>query len=71
MILAFTTTNMLVFYCSFEAVLIPTFFLIGVFGSSPTRVPASYRLVLFTTVGSILILLSMVIMYSAVGSLNF
>lgn len=71
MIVAFVTTNLLVFYCAFEAVLIPTFFLVGVFGSSPSRVPAAFRLFLFTVAGSVLLLLTMVVLYSFTGTFNF
>lgn len=71
MVIAFITTNMLVFYCAFEGVLIPTFFLVGVFGSSPSRVPAAMRLFLFTVVGSVFFLLAAVVLYSFTGTFNF
>lgn len=71
MVIAFTTTNLLVFYCAFEAVLIPTFFLIGAFGSSASRVPAAMRLFLFTVVGSIFFLVALVYLYAAAGTYNY
>lgn len=71
MILAFTTTNMLVFYCAFEGVLIPTFFLVGAFGAGSARIPAAMRLFLFTVAGSVLFLVALAIAYSYAGTFNF
>jgi NADH-quinone oxidoreductase subunit M len=53
----FCSLDLLVFYLLFEAVLIPMFFIVGIFGSRERKVRASYLLFLYTLVSSILLLL--------------
>lgn len=52
-ILAFTTIDLILFYISFESVLIPLFFLVGIFGSRERRIKAAYYLMFYTLFGSI------------------
>ena len=51
----FCSLDLLVFYLLFEAVLIPMFFIVGIFGSRERKVRASYLLFLYTLVSSILL----------------
>ena len=67
----FTTLDLLLFYIFFEAILIPFFILIGIYGSRVRKIHASYMLFFYTIAGSILMLLSILYIYIHVGTLNF
>ncbi|RYE13882.1 MAG: NADH-quinone oxidoreductase subunit M, partial [Rickettsiales bacterium] len=70
---AFVTFDFVVFYALFESVLIPMFFLIGGTGSGATvfRTSAAYRLFIYTLAGSVLMLLSVIVLYLENGTLNW
>jgi NADH:ubiquinone oxidoreductase subunit 4 (chain M) len=55
--------------CVFEAVLIPMFFIIGIWGGKH-RVYATFKLFLYTLTGSLLFLLGLVYIYSIFGTFN-
>jgi len=67
MIGMFCAMDMVVFYIFFEAVLIPMFLIIGVWGG-PRRVYASFKFFLYTLAGSVLMLLAIMAMYFDAGS---
>ncbi|NQV84747.1 MAG: NADH-quinone oxidoreductase subunit M, partial [Rhodospirillales bacterium] len=67
MIGMFCAMDMVVFYIFFEAVLIPMFLIIGVWGG-PRRVYASFKFFLYTLLGSVLMLLAIMAMYIETGS---
>ncbi|MBC8339467.1 MAG: NADH-quinone oxidoreductase subunit M [Rhodospirillales bacterium] len=67
MIGMFCAMDMVVFYIFFEAVLIPMFLIIGVWGG-PRRVYASFKFFLYTLLGSVLMLLAIMAMYFDSGS---
>ncbi|MBT7941767.1 MAG: NADH-quinone oxidoreductase subunit M [Alphaproteobacteria bacterium] len=67
MIGMFCAMDMVVFYIFFEAVLIPMFLIIGVWGG-PRRVYASFKFFLYTLLGSVLMLLAIMAMYIKSGS---
>lgn len=67
MIGMFCSLDMVVFYIFFEAVLIPMFVIIGVWGG-PGRVYAAFKLFLYTLLGSVLMLLALLAMYFTTGS---
>jgi len=62
MIGMFCALDMVVFYVFFEAVLIPMFVIIGVWGG-PRRVYAAFKFFLYTLAGSVLMLLAILAMY--------
>lgn len=66
----FLVLDILLFYIFFESILPPLFLLIGLFGSS-NRVRASYYLFLYTLWGSLFLLLSILTMYSIMGTTDF
>lgn len=69
---AFTVTSLLGFYIAFEAILIPFFLLVGIWGSrEKERISAAYQLFIYTLVGSFLFLISLTIIYNSVGSFDF
>ncbi len=67
MIGMFCALDMIVFYIFFEAVLIPMFVIIGIWGG-PNRVYAAFKLFLYTLLGSVLMLLAIMAMYYDAGT---
>jgi NADH-quinone oxidoreductase subunit M len=63
----FCATDFVVFYMFFEAVLIPMYLIIGVWGG-PRRVYAAVKFFLFTLTGSVLMLLALVAMWLQAGT---
>ena len=63
----FSALDIVIFYIFFEAVLIPMFLIIGVWGGK-RRVYASYKLFLYTLTGSVLMLLAILVMYVQAGT---
>ncbi|MGB6229607.1 MAG: NADH-quinone oxidoreductase subunit M [Litorimonas sp.] len=66
MIGVFCALDLVLFYIFFEAVLIPMFIIIGVWGGA-NRVYASYKFFLYTLLGSVLMLAAIFWLYSASG----
>ena len=66
----FLVLDILLFYIFFESILPPLFILIGLFGSS-NRVRASYYLFLYTLLGSLFLLLSILTMCSIMGTTDY
>ncbi|GAB4172572.1 MAG: NADH-quinone oxidoreductase subunit M [Thalassobaculales bacterium] len=62
----FCALDFVLFYVFFEAVLIPMFLIIGVWGG-PRRVYAAFKFFLYTLLGSVLMLLAILYMYLEVG----
>jgi NADH-quinone oxidoreductase subunit M len=67
---AFGARDLLLFYLSFEAVVIPVFIIIGLWGSRLRRIGAAFRFFLYTIVGSLLMLVALVYLYLTTGSLH-
>jgi len=59
----FVSLNLFLFYVFWEAMLIPMYFLIGVWGG-PRRIYATLKFVLMTMFGSLLMLVSIFVLYS-------
>jgi len=70
MIGLFAATNLFLFYVFWELMLIPMFLLIGVWGG-PSRIYASYKFLLFTLTGSVLMLVGLIALLHATGTLEF
>jgi NADH-ubiquinone oxidoreductase chain 4 len=66
----FLVLDIFLFYIFFESTLPPLFILIGLFGSS-NRVRASFFLFLYTLLGSLFLLLSILVMYNIMGTTDF
>jgi NADH-quinone oxidoreductase subunit M len=66
---SFASTNALLFYVFFEATLIPMFIIIGVWGGE-NRFYAAYKLFLYTLLGSLFFLASIVYLIAHSGSAN-
>jgi len=67
MIGMFCALDLFLFYIFFEAVLIPMFIIIGVWGGV-RRVYAAFKLFLYTLLGSVLMLVAMLTMYYHAGT---
>jgi len=67
MIGVFVALDMVLFYIFFEAGLIPMFLIIGIWGGKE-RIYASFKFFLYTLLGSLLMLVAMVTMYSVAGT---
>ena len=63
----FCATDFVVFYMFFEAVLIPMYLIIGIWGG-PRRVYAAVKFFLFTLTGSVLMLLALIAMWVHAGT---
>lgn len=66
----FLVLDVLLFYVFFESILPPLFILIGLYGSS-NKVRASFYLFLYTLLGSLFLLLSILTIYSIMGTTDF
>jgi proton-translocating NADH-quinone oxidoreductase chain M len=69
--LVFTVLHLFFFYVFFEAILIPFFIMIGLHGSRDRKVHASYMLFFYTLAGSLLMLVSIFLLYMHTGSTHF
>jgi proton-translocating NADH-quinone oxidoreductase chain M len=67
----FCSLDILVFYVFFEAVLIPMYFVIGVFGSKKRRVRASYLLFLYTLFSSMFMFIAILMIYLSFGTTDY
>ena len=63
----FSATDAMLFYVFFEAMLIPMFLIIGVWGG-PRRIYAAIKFFLYTFLGSVLMLVALVYLYMKGGS---
>ena len=69
MIGAFSSLDAILFYVFWEALLIPMFLIIGVWGG-PRRVYASIKFFLYTFFGSVFMLVAILYLYSRTGSFD-
>ena len=65
LIIVFSIMDLLLFYVFFESVLIPMFLIVGIWGSRERKIRAAYLLFLYTLVGSVLMLLAILLIYSS------
>ncbi len=65
----FSALDLVLFYFFFEAVLIPMFLIIGIWGGEK-RIYATFKFFLYTLVGSVLMLVAFVVVYYEVGTTN-
>jgi NADH-quinone oxidoreductase subunit M len=63
----FSATDFILFYMFFEAVLIPMYLIIGIWGG-PRRVYAAVKFFLYTLTGSVLMLLALIAMWLQAGT---
>ena len=66
----FSVLDLLFFYIFFEAILIPMFLIVGVWGSRERKIWAVYMLFFYTLCGSLLFLLGILYIYTITGTFN-
>ena len=67
----FSVLDLFGFYIIFEAILIPMFLIIGYFGARTQRIQAAYYFFFFTLLGSVLMLLAILYIYSIAGTVDY
>ena len=67
----FSMLDLLLFYIFFESVLIPMYLIVGVWGSRERKIRAAYFFFLYTLLGSVLMLLSILYIYYQIGTTNY
>nr|AYN73382.1 NADH dehydrogenase subunit 4 [Apaloderma narina] len=67
---AFSTTELMLFYISFEATLIPTLILITRWGNQPERLSAGIYLLFYTLISSFPLLVAILHLHSQIGTLH-
>lgn len=71
LICVFCVLDLLLFYIFFEGILIPMFFLIGIWGSRERKIRAGYLFFLYTLFGSLFMLLGIIYIFLKTGSTNY
>lgn len=71
LLVAFSSLDLFLFYISFESVLIPMFFIIGIYGSRERKMRASYFFFLYTLLGSLFFLVVLCIILFETGTTNY
>ncbi len=67
----FCVLDLLLFYIFFESVLIPMFLIVGIWGSRDRKILAAYYFFLYTLLGSLTMLLSILYIYLQVGTTDY
>lgn len=67
----FCALDLLMFYIFFESILIPMFLVIGIWGSRERKILATYYFFLYTLLGSVVMLLSILYIYNQVGTTDY
>jgi NADH-quinone oxidoreductase subunit M len=67
----FCILDLLLFYIFFESVLIPMYLIVGIWGSRERKIKAAYYFFLYTLLGSVLMLLSILYIYYQVGTTDY
>nr|AJA05886.1 NADH dehydrogenase subunit 4 [Nibea coibor] len=70
LILAFSATEMIMFYVMFEATLIPTLFLITRWGNQAERLNAGTYFLFYTLAGSLPLLVALLLLQNSTGTLS-
>ena len=71
LLVVFSVRDLLVFYLFFEAVLMPMFLIVGLFGSSPRNTRAAYKMFLYTLAGSLPMLVGILLLYFQCGTCDW
>nr|AHA41617.1 NADH dehydrogenase subunit 4 [Colponema vietnamica]ATY40861.1 NADH dehydrogenase subunit 4 [Colponema vietnamica] len=70
LLIVFSTLNILLFYISFEFILIPMALMIGIWGSRQRKIRATYFFLLYTLLGSLPLLIAILAFYHIFGTFN-
>jgi proton-translocating NADH-quinone oxidoreductase chain M len=67
----FCILDVFLFYIFFESVLIPMFFIIGIWGSRERKIKAAYFFFFYTLLGSVIMLIALIYIYSSIGTTDY
>lgn len=70
-IIVFSSLDLVAFYVFFESVLIPIFFIVGIWGTRDRKVRAGYLFFLYTLLGSLFIIIGILIIFIETGSTDY
>lgn len=70
LILIFLSLDILLFFFMFELILIPMFILIAKYGSRVNKIEAAYRFLIYTLIGSLILVIGILILYLKFGTTN-
>lgn len=70
LLIIFSVLDLMFFYIFFEAILVPMYLLIGIWGSRERKIRAVYLFFFYTLCSSLLFLISILYIYNKTGSLN-
>jgi hypothetical protein len=71
LLIVFSTLDILFFYIFFEAILIPMYLMIGIWGSRERKIRAVYLFFFYTLISSLLMLFALLYIYSKTGTFNY
>ena len=71
LLITFTARDLFIFYLFFEAVLLPMFLLVGMYGSQPRNIRAAYKMFIVTLMGSFPMLAGILIVYAQTGGTDW
>ena len=71
LVLSFCTTNLFFFFIFFEAVLIPMYLIVGIWGGRNRKINASYYFFLYTLFGSFFLLYGILSVFTIVESFEY
>lgn len=71
LILTFSSLNILMFFIAFEATLIPMYLLIGIYGTRKEKTSAANYLLIFTLIGSLILIISLISLISLTGTFYY
>jgi len=71
LIIVFSVLDIIIFYIFFESILIPMFFVIGIWGSRTRKVKAAYQFFLYTLIGSLFMLLAIFFIFFETGTTDY
>lgn len=70
LILIFISLDILLFFIMFELILIPMFIIISKYGSRVNKIEAAYRFLIYTLIGSLVLVIGILIFYLKFGTTN-
>jgi NADH-quinone oxidoreductase subunit M len=70
LLVIFSVLDLMLFYIFFEAILVPMYLIIGIWGSRERKIRAVYLFFFYTLCSSLLMLIAILYIYNKVGTLN-
>ena len=67
----FSSLDLFFFFVFFESIIIPMYFIIGIWGSRIRKIYASYSFLMYTLFGSIFVIINILMILSNLGSTSF